>query len=626
MKKTSVFSEHKGPVFGIDLGTTNSCIAILKSGSMSEIISMRDGSVTLPSCVMYNGEGKKPIVGKEAYNKRHLPNVVYSAKTLMGSGKTIKVVNGSWSKEVTPTEVASEVLKALVEEISDRYKEVKDVVITVPADFNSIQVDETIKAAEMAGLSVIQILREPTAASLAIKLEDKIQGDYLVYDLGGGTFDASLISINSNEGSSEVDDFYGFNLDDEHKSNDKGKTYVVKATRGDSHLGGDDIDEELLNIVLNRASTEGFPIKYMSKRYRESLLLRIEKLKKMGINDYSMVLDFKYKEPRSKKEKRYTGEVSLKKDDFVAATEKIFKKTKRYIDELLLDYNGKLNAIVTVGGSTKNPIIQYLLNKEFGIHVYSDLNPDEAVALGAAIQAKNLKYGLENMSILDVISNGIGILSDSKISNIIPRDTTVPCSFNRLFATTVDDQERVTIEIYSGNSVLKERCDYIGSLVVEDLPKGEAGTVGVIVVLNIDSNGSLTCAVNVNGKVKSAEIKNVLGANVNEERPRNLNLKDKKILRWRNYAANLEPNRASELLALVDEFELHGTKEKEIIELLRSTKDDILDISSSSYRSRNENKVSYNGGVGVLSATGEIVEDSQPDPVNPDGVDIGSLL
>jgi len=194
MENSNVFSNvssvtDKSPAFGIDLGTTNSCISILREGRLPVIIPMRDGSKTLPSCVMYRGKNTKAIVGKEAYWNRHKPNVAYSVKRLMGSGKKVNFSyhNENWSME--PAEVSAEILKELVYQISDRYKNVKDVVITVPADFDMPQIEDTIKAGKLAGLNVLSIMREPTSASLVFGLDKKVTGNVLVYDLGGGTFE-----------------------------------------------------------------------------------------------------------------------------------------------------------------------------------------------------------------------------------------------------------------------------------------------------------------------------------------------------------------------------------------------------------------------------------------------------
>lgn len=575
LKESTFFGDEivsldgKSPAFGIDLGTTNSCISILRKGNLSEIIPMKNGKATLPSCVLYNGPNEKPIVGDFAYERRDRSNVIYSVKKLMGSGRKVQLRKGDIAWEVEPYEVSAEILKALVENISDRYKDVKDVVITVPADFNTKQVKETLKAAELAKLNVLQILREPTAASLALKLEDKIEGDILVYDLGGGTFDVSLISISSSKDHTDIDDIYGF--EDSSSEQNSSQTYVVKSTRGDSNLGGDDLDNELLNIIMEKIKSQGYDSNRIPSHYKEKLKLRVEKLKKMGVNgSYAMEISYNYGNPRKSK---VDLEIPLVSEDFYRATKVIFDKTKAFIDDLLSGYTGKLTAIVTVGGSTKNEILQQMLASAYNVRIYNELNPDESVSLGAAMHASNLKFGKGQVSVLDVLSNGIGVKADGRIHNLIPRDTTVPCSYSRLFSTTIDNQKEVDIHVYSGNSSIEEDCVYLGSLNIGNLDNGKAGEIGVVVQLSVDSNGSLECYV-VSGKSKKkAVLSNVLGKQVVEK----VSLKDKKLRRWRNYCAKLNEVDAIELNALLDMYETDNKVEPEIVKFIRDKKQIVLD-------------------------------------------------
>lgn len=567
---SSEASTLKSPAFGIDLGTTNSCISVLKKGAYSEIIPMKNGKVTIPSCVAYNGPNGKPVVGDFAYQRRDRSNVVYSVKKLMGSGKKINLKRGDVSWEVEPYEVSAEILKALVENISDRYKVVKDVVITVPADFDTLQVEDTLKAAKLAGLNVLQILREPTAAALALKLEDKVEGDVLVYDLGGGTFDVSLISISSSKDHSDLDDIYGFGSN-ENKGDDKSQTYVVKSTRGDSNLGGDDLDDKLLSIILEKIKQAGYDPKRVPTYYKERLKLRLENLKKQGVDQmYTLPIQYSYK---SSRKVNVDIEIDLTPEDFYNATKVIFDKTKAFIDELLAGYTGKLSCIVTVGGSTKNDILQQMLSSSYNVPVYNKLNPDESVSLGAAVHASNLKFGEGNVSVLDVLSNGIGVLADSRVMNLIPRDTTLPCSLSREFCTTRDNQEEVEIKVYSGNSSLEEDCVYLGSLIVDNIPKGKAGEVGVYVQLSIDSNGSLECYVISGDSKKKATLTNVLGNEVTKK----VTLKEKKLKRWRLYALKLDEVDAVELNALLDIYEENDRVEPAIVEFIRERKNTVLD-------------------------------------------------
>ena len=589
IKNSNVFGQNgevkKSPAFGIDLGTTNSCISIYKEGSLPEVITMMDGRVTLPSCVMYLGKDEKPIVGREAYENRDKASVVYSVKKLMGSGKKVNVVAENGDKlELEPFEVSAEILKALVENIKDRYTVVEDVVITVPADFDNNQIADTLKAAKLANLNVLQILREPTAGSLALKLEDRIDGTFLVYDLGGGTFDASLIEISATGNDSAMDEFadiYGF--DDDSNSNssnpeskDLGSIYVVKATRGDVNLGGDDLDEIMLNIVLDRLKKQGVQLWNMPAEYKENLKLRLEKQKKVGLdNIYNMNISYKPIRGRS-----VETEVFVQPNDFYKATVEIFNKTKVHIDALLREYGGNIKGIVTIGGSTKNKLLKELIAETYGIKVYDGLNPDEAVSLGAAVQASNLKFGGSNISVLDVISHGIGVLADGRITTIIPRDTTVPTSLTKGFSTVRDNQEQVDVHVYSGNSNIPEECVYLGTISVNKIPKGKAGQVYVKVNLSVDSSGSLKCYIVSGDSSKEVVLTNVLGADKSEGR-KTLTLKEKKAIRWRAFADKLtDEEERIYLLDLIDEYVIGKTVEDKIISYIKDKKKNLLRGSS----------------------------------------------
>lgn len=574
-------TEKKSPAFGIDLGTTNSCISIFKEGSLPEVIPMRNGKPTLPSCVMYMSKDSKPVVGQEAYVNRGKKSVVYSVKKLMGTEKKVEVVAENGDKlTLHPYEVSAEILKALVENISDRYKVVEDVVITVPADFNSKQVDDTLKAAKLANLNVLQVLREPTAGSLALNLDSKINGDFLVYDLGGGTFDASLIYLSCPTKSTDdlFGDIYGFSgsgSEDNNKSKDIASDYIVKATRGDVNLGGDDLDEIMLNIVLERLKSKGVQLRYMPEYVKENLKLRLEMRKKDCIDDI-VIMNVNYKPIRGKE---VNEDVYVYPNDFYKATLEIFNRTKVYIDEVLKEFSTNLKGIVTIGGSTKNKILKELLELNYNIRVFDDLNPDEAVSLGAAVQSSNLKFGGSNIHILDVLSHGIGVLADGRITNIIPRDVAVPTSFTRAFGTSRDNQEQVDIHVYSGNSTVPEECVYLGTLNVDNIPKGKVGEVFIKVNLSIDSSGSLECYVVSKGVKKKAVLTNVLGSSsaLNSTPSKNLTLNEKKVIRWSNFAEKLQNENDREyLLDLIDEFRLDTSVENKIIDFMREKKKENL--------------------------------------------------
>lgn len=573
LENSNVFSSDKSPAFGIDLGTTNSCISVLRKGNLSEIIPMRDGSATLPSCVMFKGKNTKAIVGKEAYKKRHKPNVSYSVKRFMGTDEDVKFEYHGEEWTMKPYEVSAEILKELVYQISDRYKDVRDVVITVPADFNNRQIEDTLKSAKLANLNVLQILREPTAAAIVLGLEDKVQGDVLVYDLGGGTFDASLLTISSQAGdSSDIDDLYGFDSDDSSTSNEANRTYVVKATRGNSHLGGDDLDRALLKIALDKIQSKGFDVSLMPEDYKEALLLRLEGMKKMSVkNTFEMPITYTVRGKSG--QRKVDTMIIIGPNEFFEATRVIFEESKKLVDSLLATYSGKIVGFITVGGSTKNPYIKDLIEHTYKVKVHDELNPDESVSMGAAIQARNLKFKDSGVSVLDVISNGIGIYASNSITNVIPRDQTVPCSISSLFSTVKDNQEEIFVHVYSGNSSIPEDCDYLGTIKLDNIVKGPAGTIGVSVKLSIDSNGLLECYAKVGDTFVSKVLTNVLGKSSSKS-----TLVEKKISRWTAYANNLQDKAvAAKLIAQITEFELGAENEEIIIELIRNSRTKSLD-------------------------------------------------
>lgn len=591
MENSNVFSkfspsEDRSPAFGIDLGTTNSCISLLREGSLPEVIPMRDGSMTLPSCVMFKGKNSKAVVGKQAYQNRYKPNVSYSVKRMMGSGKKVNFSyhGENWSLE--PSEVSAEVLKELVYQISDRYKDVKDVVITVPADFNIPQIKDTIKAGELAGLNVLSIMREPTAASLVFGLESKVRGNVLVYDLGGGTFDVTLLEINSSKSDSDLDDLYGF--DSNPSENNADTTYVVKATRGDSKLGGDDFDLALRDILFNKLKSQGIDVNQIPHSYKESLLLRLENLKKTGIyRNYSLAIEYV---PKSRtRGKTVSTVVEIGIDDFFEATRIIFGKTKVLIDDLLANYPCKLEGIVTVGGSTKNPLISELLKNCYGVKVYNDINPDESVAMGAAVHARTLKFKDSGVSVLDVISDGIGVYADGKIVNVIPRDSMVPCSVTRAFSTVVDNQKEINVVVYSGNSSIPEECSELGMLTIENKEMGPAGTVGVIVKLSVDSNGLLKCYAKVGEHFKEITLQNILG----RQNSTQLNLREKKLVKWTTFVNKMEEGSQKEQLSrMLEAFRDGSNNSDEIIEFIRNCRNKKLESFESS-DSRFSNEIEY---------------------------------
>lgn len=548
--------EKNSPAYGIDLGTTNSCIGIVGNSEIPSIIELDDRKVTMPSCVLWDGNKDEFIVGEEAYKQRYKPNACYSVKRLMGSGEIVKFVHGKKRISKSPAEVSSIILKGLIKKASTVYKDIKDVVITVPADFKTPQIKDTLLAAEMAGLNVLNIMKEPTAASLVYKL-DKKPGTVLVYDLGGGTFDVSIVNITkSNSGKSSFLDVLG--VADSSKD-----VVTVLATKGNSKLGGDDLDRMMWEVVENKLSLLGCPVSKIKDEDREKLTLKLENLKKIdNFLNFTLKIDFTLKTGI-----KFTGDVVFTRDDYIYCTRKLFNLTKPYINDVIKMSKLNISSIVLVGGSTKNEHLRKMITDEYpNVDIYKYLNPDESVALGAAIQAKRLKFGSDTLEIFDVISNPIGIRASNKVIRLIDKNQSIPYSNQKMFSTMVDDQKSVSVEVYEGTGMYPCDNTYLGNLVIEDLPKGKAGTVGVIVQLGVDSSGLLICkAKHTDGEWKEAKLVNILGKTVEVENKGSAI----KYEKWFNFANSLDEPKRSELISLIEAARVQPYAQQSVIKFIR---------------------------------------------------------
>lgn len=566
MKDMDMFGDKNRPAFGIDLGTTNSCISVLKSGKIPTIIPVNEGKVTLPSCVMWKG-GDKFIVGQEAYDLKFKANVASSVKRIIGTDEKVTLEYGGKKLVLTPEEVSAKVLKELADKASEKYGKVQDVVITVPAYFNNNQIEATIRAGKLAGLNVLKTFREPTSAALTYVLDDikKPEVTVLVYDLGGGTFDISLLKITKAQDTSEIDAIYGFEKTDETSG---ALSLSVLKTDGNSRLGGDDIDNELYKILAHKLREQGFDPNYIPVEEAKSLKHRLEYAKKNANAVVSLSLDFKMND---KEGTRVKTSVYITPEDSFNATKKIYDQTKICMDRALNGINlDQIDCILLVGGSTKSQVIKTLLAKDYPSVFISDaLNPDESVALGAGIEAKRIKFGMSDMKVYDVIPLGIGVLADDRIVKIIPKNQMVPYTATRNFGTTIDDQEQIGLHFYQGNSSIREECTYIGSLVIKDIPKGKAGSVKVKVAMTINADGVLKCRATIGNIDRSIELTNLFTGK--EDNPSPLTDIDmKKYNRWKRLVNRIDnPKKQSEFKQLLENFKNHKADEKVIVEFIK---------------------------------------------------------
>ncbi|MEY8333142.1 Hsp70 family protein [Lachnospiraceae bacterium 47-T17] len=538
------------PVFGIDLGTTNSAISVIQEGTVPVSILLKGKKLTMPSCVMWH-HGKF-IVGREAYEHREQENVIYSVKRHMQSATAkVKFIDGNDKLELTPAEVSAEILKGLVAETGGFYGEIKDVVVTVPAYFNQIGRDNTRKACQLAGLNPISIINEPTAASLCYDLDTEGGStEVVVYDLGGGTFDITIAKITSTEGSANIDDIYGLSGD---SSTEDGKSVNVIATAGDSKLGGDDLDLALYVTVCNKLRDQGINPGLFSQSYREGLILRLEHLKKTDIYGmYDMNINTIGVDGRE-----ITACVRLIPDDFQKATEVIYKRTKRLLTKVLKENNTTAKDLVLVGGSTKNPLLQELLNRDFPQFAISNaLNPDLSVSDGAAIHGKSVKFGDANVTVFDILPITIGILDNGRISPIIKYGSCLPVAESKMFTTTRDDQKNLTVRIFQGNSTYPEECIELGELTITDINPQPAGKPNLIITVSISADSMMICEASIDGKRQTLTL-NLAGETTSQVSE--LTRAEKSVIKWRRLAQKcMDENQREKLLVAIDDYAVNS--------------------------------------------------------------------
>lgn len=474
-----------GKVVGIDLGTTNSLVAYVGPNG-PEVIRDANGDALVPSVVSVGDRGTM-FVGREAQRRLLLypDRSVYSVKRFMGrgiedvrgdaallpfriSGDEHGVVRiGIADKEFTPPEISAFVLRELKTRAEQFFQEqgefdfeVDRAVITVPAYFNDAQRKATRDAGRLAGLDVLRIISEPTAASLAYGLDTRNRGTIAVYDLGGGTFDISILKVE--EG-----------------------VFEVLATSGDTHLGGDDFDNLLVQLVLRELAVE--PTGELIQAIRKAVIQAKWDLSDMDRTeiriDPSPLLPAGYRR-------------ALTRDEFEALIRPLIDRTLDPVRQALADA-GKLpkdiDEAVLVGGSTRVPLVRRTVEELFGRTPHSGLNPDEVVALGAAVQADILVSGRREMLLLDVTPLSLGIETmGGVVSKIILRNSTIPASGREMFTTGVDNQTAVDVHVLQGERELAADCRSLARFKLRGIPPMPAGLPRIEVRFQIDANGILS--------------------------------------------------------------------------------------------------------------------------------------